>query len=164
MTLAEFEKERKWHNSSVADESLKIQLSEYAKDMMQKIGTREHPALEEKEMFSLVRLKVGDLGFPQGKYPTTDEIYKRIEELGLELCPPETGPQYRIKYTNQPMGELFRVGMKQIADRDDHPYVFSLLRREDGLWLDVYWAIPTYEWYPEHEFVFRLRKLKNLKI
>ena len=164
MTLTEFEKERKRHNSSVADESLKIQLFNYAKDMMQKIGTREHPALEEKETFSLVRLKVGDLGFSQGKYTTTDEIYKRIEELGLGLCPLETGPQYRIKYTNQPMGERFRIGMKQITDRDGNPNVFNLKRNEDGLWLNDYWTGPAGEWNPENEFVFRLRKLKNLKI
>ena len=158
MTLAGFEEERKRHNSSVADKSLKIQLSDYAKDMMQKIGTREHPALKEKETFFLVQLKVGDLGFPQGKYPTTDEIYKHIEELGLELCPPETGPQYRIKYTNQPMGKWFRIGMKQIADRDGDPNVFNLARIEDGLWLYDNWAKPTNEWNPENEFVFRLRK------
>jgi hypothetical protein len=163
MTLAEFEKGRKRHNSSVADESLKIQLSDYAKDMMQKIGTLEQPALEKKETFSLVRLKVGDLGFPQGKYPTTDEIYKRIEELGLELCPPETGPQYRIKYTNQSRGEWFRIGMKPIADRDGGQSVFALVRGGDGLWLDGDWTRPTRGWLPGDEIVFRLRKLKPSK-
>ena len=163
MTVAEFEKERERYNGSVADESLKIQLSDYAKDMMQKIGTREHPALEKKETFSLVRLKVGDLDFPRGKYPTTDEIYKRIEELGLELCPPETGPQYRIKYTSQPMDEWLRIGTKQITDRDGSPRVFGLGRVGRGLWLDGYWARPASEWDPVFEFVFRLRKLKPSK-
>jgi len=161
--LAEFEKERERHNSSVTDESLKIRVSDYVKDMMQKIGTREHPALKEKEMFSLVRLKVHDLGFPKGKYPTTNEIYKRIEELGLELCPPETGPQYRIQYTNQPMGEWFRIGMKQIADRGGSPSIFGLGRRDDGLWLGSGWTGSGSEWGPGDGFVFRLRKLKNLK-
>ena len=131
--------------------------------MIQKIGTREHQALKEKETFSLVRLKVGGLGFPQGKYPTTDEIYKRIEELGLELCPPETGPKYRIKYTNQPMGEWFRIGMRQITGRGGGPDVFFLERYESGLWLHGIWAGSGDGWPPENEFVFRLRKLKNLK-
>jgi hypothetical protein len=131
--------------------------------MMRKIGTREHPALQEKETFSLVRLQVGDLGFPKGKYPTTDEIYKRIEELGLELCPPETGPHYRLQYMNQPMGEWFRIGMKQITARDGNPSVFRLGRDGVGLWLGYHWAFPGDGWNPGHGFVFRLRKLKNLK-
>ncbi|MFY9462132.1 MAG: hypothetical protein WAP51_02940 [Candidatus Sungiibacteriota bacterium] len=163
LTLAEFEKERERYNRSVGDESLKIQLSDYAKDMMRKIGTWEHPALKEKETFSLVRLKVGDLDFPQVKHPTTDEIYKRIKELGLELCPPETGPQYRIKYTNQPMGEWFRIGMTQIADRDGNPSVFELARHGYGLWLRGGWTGPAGGWSPGSGFVFRLRKLKLLK-
>jgi len=163
MTLEEFEKQRERHNRSTADKSLHIQLSDYAKDMMQKIGTREHSASREKETISLVLLKVGDLGFPKGKYPTTDEIYKRIEGLGLEFCPPETGPRYRLKYLNQPMGDWFPIGMRQIADRDGHPRVFFLARGGDGLWLRAYWASPGGGWGPGVGFVFRLRKLKNLK-
>ena len=69
---------------------------EYAMDMLK---SKDFTVLEETEDEILIRLKVGDLGFPSGKYPTTDEIYRRIEELGLELCPPETGPRYRLKYS-----------------------------------------------------------------
>ena len=163
MTLREFEKQMERHNRSTADRSLHIQLSGYAKDMMQKIGTREHPALQEKETFSLVRLKVGDLGFPKGKNPTTDEVYRRIEELGLELCPPETGPAYRLKYLNQPTGEWFRIGMKQITDRGGGPDVFDLERDEGGLWLSSHWTRPSDGWNPDRGFVFRLRKLKPSK-
>ncbi len=138
----------------------KINISDYAMDMMK---SKDFTVLKETENAIFIRLKVGDLGFPKNKYPTTDEIYKCIKELGLELCPPETGPAYRLKYMNQPMGEWFRVGMKQIADRDGRPYVFYLERHEDGLWLHGHWTSPGFEWHPGFGFVFRLRKLKNLK-
>jgi hypothetical protein len=137
-----------------------INISNYAKDMME---SKDFRTLKKPEEEDFVRLKVGDLGFPKGENPTTDEIYKRIEELGLELCPTETGPSYRLKYINQPLGEWVRIGMKQIADRDGDPRVFHLARDVDGLWLNDDWTGPTDEWYPDDEFVFRLRKLKNLK-
>ena len=136
-------------------EEKKINISDYAMDMLK---SKDFTVLKESESEIFIRLKVGDLGLPKGKYPTTDEIYKRIEELGLELCPPETGPQYRPQHTNQPMGEWFRIGMKQIADRVGRPGVFGLERDVRGLWLRVYWTEPSFEWSPGIEFVFRLRK------
>ncbi len=133
----------------------KINISDYAMDMMK---SKNFTVLEESESAILIRLRVGDLGFPKNKYPTTDEIYTRIEELGLELCPAETGPRYRLHYMNQPMGEWFRIGMKQIIDRDGSPRVFRLVRNGDGLWLDALWTNPERMWIPVHGFVFRLRK------
>ena len=138
----------------------KINVSDYAMDMLK---SKDFKVLKETEDAILIRLKVGDLGFPKGKHPTTDEVYKRIEELGLELCPAETGPRCRLKYLNKSMGDWFWIGMKQITDRDGYPDVFFLERGESVLWLDGYWAEPSFGWNPDDEFVFRLRKLKNLK-
>ncbi|MFH1246540.1 MAG: hypothetical protein V1489_02070, partial [Candidatus Liptonbacteria bacterium] len=126
-------------------------------------GERAFPTLEKAESEILIRLKVGDLGFPRNKYLTTDEIYQRIEELGLELCPAETGPRYRLQYANQPLNEWLWIGMKQISARGGYPSVFCLARDGDGLWLHLRWTYPGREWDPDSEFVFRLRKLKNLK-
>lgn len=129
-----------------------IKISIYAMDML---NSKDFTTSISPESLKLVRLKVGDLGFPKDKYPTTDEIYKRIKELGLELCPPEVGPEYRLKYADQPMGEWVRIGMKQIAGRSGDPFVFSVEWDEDGLWLGSIWAEPTYRWYPD--FVFCIR-------
>jgi len=126
---------------------------------MDMLKSEDFTVLKESDSEILIRLKVGDLGFPKNKYPTKDEIYRRIEELGLELCPPETGPYYRLKYLNQPMGEWFQIGMKQIIDRDGYPRSFFYLARyEDGLWLHGDWMSPGYEWRPDNKFVFCLRK------
>lgn len=136
-----------------------INISNYAMDMLE---SKDFKVMEETEDAVLVRLKVRDLGIKKD-YSTTDDIYKRIEELGLELCPAEVGPQYRLQYQNQPMGEWLYIGMKQIAVRGGGSSVFRLGRGGGGLWLDRGWASPGRGWSPGDGFVFRLRKLKNLK-
>ena len=135
-------------------EKQKINIGDYARHMMK---SKDFITAKKPEPADLVRLKVGDLGLPK-QNPTTDEIYARAEELGLELCPPEVGPHYRLKYQDQPLEEWVRIGMKQIADPGGDPDVFDLGRNDDGLWLDSYWARPTNEWDPDDELVFRLRK------
>ena len=131
-----------------------FKIGSYARSMM------ESPAfttLPEPQEIDLVRLHVRDLGINK-KTPTTDEIYGKAQELGLELCPAEVGPQYRLKYKDQPRGEWVTVGMKQIAGSDGFPSVFRLGHDDDGLWLRGYWTKPGDEWNPGHEFVFSLRK------
>ncbi|MDP2703696.1 MAG: hypothetical protein Q8P01_00460, partial [bacterium] len=80
---------------------------------------------------------------------------------GLELCPADTGPNYRLKYQNQPLNEWIYMGMKQITGSDGCPDVFRLVRRDGGLWLNDRWAEPDDEWRPGREFVFRLRKSES---
>ncbi len=146
-TAKELEKEMKDAN---------INISDYAQDMLR---SKDFIVSKNPEQIALVRLRVKDLGFDT--YATTEQLYKRAEELGLELCPAEVGPHYRLKYTDQPLGEWFYVGMKQISSRGTAPSVFSLVRRDDGLWLDDDWARPADEWGPADGFLFRFRKLKS---
>lgn len=131
----------------------KINISDYAQDMLRSKDFATSKKLEETQ---LVRLKVSDLGFERGA--TTEEIYKKAEELGLDLCPAEVGPHYSLKYKDQPLNEWFWIAMKQISDRRRNPSVFSLVRDDDGLWLSSSWAGPADEWDSDDEFVFRFRK------
>jgi hypothetical protein len=133
-----------------------IQISQYALEMLRSQDFRPD---KKSETANLIRLTVGDLGFQNGA--TTDQIYARAQELGLELCPPDTGPNYRLKYLNQPMGEYIYIGMKQITDRDGDPFVFNLVRGDEGLWLCRNWAKPGHFWASDYEFVFRLRKSES---
>lgn len=130
-----------------------IKISDYAKDM---INSADFTTGEQTEAANLVRLTVDSLGFPKGA--TTDEIYRKAEQLGLELCPAEIGPKYRLKYAEQPMNEWFRIGMKPITDRHGSPNVFNLVRNANGLWLHNDFAQPDRRWRPPHQFAFRLRK------
>lgn len=131
----------------------KIQSSDYANKMLE---SKDFTTEKQKETIHIVRLTVADLGFKNGA--TTDQIYQRAKELGLELCPPEVGPQYRLKYQDQPLGEWIAIGMKQITDADGGPRVFDVERDEGGLWLDDYWAEPDSRWNPGYSFIFVQRK------
>lgn len=135
-------------------EAADINFSDYARSML--LNKREFIPAEHAEDMTLIHLTVADLGFRTAA--TTDQIYERAQKLGLELCPPDTGPNYRLYYCNQPLGEWFSIGMKQIAGSLGLPGVFSLERDDDGLWVSDYWAKPDSEWDPDHAFVFRLRK------
>lgn len=127
-------------------------VSEYAEAMLK---NKEFLPGEDQEV-TLIRLTVADLGFT--KNATTDQIYKRAQELGLDLCPAEVGPHYRLQYNDQPMNEWLRIAMKQIIGAVGYPSVFCLGRVSDGLWLNSYWAGPGREWHPNDEFLFCLRK------
>ena len=130
-----------------------IQVTSYATSM---IDSKDFTVQEGSEKLELVRLTVKDLGFPNGA--TTQEIFDKAKTFGLDLCPAEVGPQLRLQYEDQPLGEWLYIAMKQITDSGGGPLVFCLVRDGDGLWLDVYWALPDYRWYPEYGFVFCLRK------
>lgn len=132
-----------------------ININSYAKSMM---DNPDFVVGSNREEAKLVRLTVADLGFKT--IATIDQIYERAQALGLELCPPDTGPNYRLKYKDQPLGEWVRIGMKQIAGSDGDPDVFSLRQGDDGLWLIGDWAIPDYAWNPGDEWVFRFRKVE----
>jgi len=133
-----------------------INISNYAESMLK---NREFVPGKNPEEATLIRLTVADLGFKSSA--TTDQIYERAQILGLELCPADTGPNYRLKYRNQPLYELIYMGMKQISDSDGYPYVFWLVCSGDGLWLDGRWTKPGHEWSPGDGFVFRLRKSES---
>ena len=138
-------------------EAAGINISDYAKSMLK---NREFVPGKNPEEVTLIRLTVADLGFKSSA--TTDQIYERAQILGLELCPADTGPNYRLKYRNQPLNEGIYMGMKQITDSDGYPSVFKLWCRGDGLWLNgAYWAVPDIECHPGNEFVFRLRKSES---
>ncbi len=107
------------------------------------------------ETVDIVRLKVRDFGFTN--YPTTTELFAKAEEFGLELCPAEVGPQYRLQQTDQPMDDWFYIGMKPLV-ASGRPDVFGPGHLSNGLWLDNDWARPDGRWDLGNEFVFRFRK------
>ena len=127
-----------------------IWTSSYADDLF---NSKDFETSSEPEHADLVRLTVEDLGFPRGA--TTDEIYAKAGELGLELCPAEVGPQLRLQYTGT---EWMYIGMKQIAGRGGRPLVFRLRGGGGELGLDADNARADYEWYSDRRFVFRHRK------
>ena len=108
-------------------------------------------ATEETEV-DLVKVTVAELGFKKGA--RRNQIYERARDLGLELCPPEVGPQLRLQYQDQPNGEWILVAMEPIVDSDGAPFVFSVVRHASELWLDSRWRYPYYFWSAASQWVF----------
>ena len=106
--------------------------------------------LKSPEEATLILLRVKDLGFRDA---TIDQIYARAQELGLELCPPEVGPLFRLGYTNQPVNKDVFVGMKPIYDG-----VFMIQCPGDGSGLSTHEIEPNTMLFASDLFIFRLRK------
>ncbi len=121
----------------------------------QLIESPQFTVLESKERADLVRLTVADLGFPSGA--TTEQIYEKAKKLGLELCPPETGPRLRL-FTDD--HDYMLIAMTPITDRDGYPRVFNLNSGAVRLELFARSAEPELRWYAGRQFVFLLRKRK----
>ena len=132
----------------------KINISDYAMDMIKKIDFQK-----EKEVLELVKISVRELGFDD--WTTVEQIYKEAKKRGYELCPPEVGIYQRLKETKQTLDDWYLIGMKTIADRYGSPSVFDLNRDAEGLRLYSYWADPDYEWGPDYEFVFRVKRIAD---
>lgn len=84
---------------------------------------------EETEV-ELVNVSVAELGFKDGA--TRADIYKRANELGLDLCPNEVGPQLRLQYKDQPKGEWLLIAMEPITVSGGDLDVFDVRRDVDG--------------------------------
>lgn len=115
----------------------------------------EGEKLSSTETVDIVRLKVRDLGFTY--LPTTAEIFTKAEELGLEPCPAEVGPQYLLQQTDQPMGDRFIIGMNPLIVSGD-PCLFSPGHNSSDLGLYESWGAPSLRWFLDGEFAFRFRK------
>jgi hypothetical protein len=135
------------------------------KDVEFMIDSSSFTIAEKPEEISFVELKTSELGLVD-KNPTIYEIYSRIKELGLELCPAEVGPRLEVDYEKVfkkeqpkgPKGYLY-IGMEQIANSDGVPAIFNMESSDAGSFLYDCSARPDDRW--ENfisKFVFRLRK------
>ncbi|MFA6463797.1 MAG: hypothetical protein WCV55_02225 [Candidatus Paceibacterota bacterium] len=125
-------------------------VNDWAKQLL---DSKDFEVLKSTEQADLIRITVKGLGFPNGA--TTDEVYAKAEKLGLELCPPEVGPQLRLA-TSSP--DWMLIAMKQITDRDGSPRVFYLIRRDAKLVLNASYAESSSRWSGSRRFVFFSRK------
>lgn len=100
----------------------------------------------------LVQVTAHELGFNQ---PTRrDALYARAKELGLGIVPAEAGPQLRLRYADQPMGNWMLMAMPPVACSDGPPLLLRVAHDENGLWLDILYDLPEFEWNPRYRWVF----------
>lgn len=121
--------------------------------------------LQKTYSLKTVELTVRNIGFPDGA--TTAQIFKRANELGLELCPLELGPHLRLEYLDQPEGYLgkpFRqhqapygsitIASEMVSKDEEFPKGFYLRRIKGVLWLRGYRAGDKHVWEPDDHFIF----------
>lgn len=118
------------------------------------INSKDFTTSQNTENLKLVRLTVEDLGFPNGA--TTDEIYQRAEDFGLELCPAEVGPHLGLSYEGK---NWMVIAMKQITDRDGDSRVFCLYWGGGKFSLSTNYAEPSDRWDESYDFIFCTRKI-----
>lgn len=97
------------------------------------LGNPSFAASPQKKKAELVTVSVAELGFNNGEMRVN--VYKRAQELGLYLCPPEVGPQLRLQYKDQPKDAWLIIGMEPIMDSHKDPRVFTIGSNKDGLCL-----------------------------
>lgn len=120
----------------------------------QMLDSPDFVTLSQPVPVNLVRLKVIDLGFDISA--TTDQLYGRAKKIGLELCPAEIGPWYRLQTPDQPTGQYVYVGMPPIADADTKPRVFYAGHDHGSRSLGGGLAYPDAKWSSGSRFLFRL--------
>ncbi len=159
--LKTFEGEYTLHTFDLVPKTGDQYIAELRQAGMPLYGEAQHlletmPMLKELEQFEIVVIKISDLGFTSN--PTRDEVYKKVKELDLNFCPPQIGPEYRLKYQDQPLGEVVFIGMESIDDQYGVPRFFILDSGSPGLALDSDKTRSSNEWGLDSHVAFRLGK------
>jgi len=106
-----------------------------------------------KAELDLVLVSVAELGVTIDRPPLA-RIYGRALRLGLALAPPETGPQLRLQYFDQPLGEFLNLGMDPISGRNGEMDIFVVANGGAGLLLLSQDASARMQFFLSSQFVF----------
>lgn len=101
----------------------------------------------------LVVVTPAQLGFTSDTV-TLANLYTRARQLGFELVAAEVGPQLRIQYLDQPMGEFLIVGMQPIKTWSGEPIILNVANGGAGLILIGQDGRATAEVYVTSRLVF----------
>jgi hypothetical protein len=136
-----------------AIESAEMGIGDWANDIL---GKPEFTLIAKETEVDLVKVTVGDLGLERDA--RHDKILDRAKDFGLELCPPEVGPQLRLQYKYQPKGnfslEWINIGMKQIRVSEDGFSAFVVESSGDRLLLTGNYQDSSGAFYFESPWVF----------
>ncbi len=86
------------------------------------------------------------------------EIHARATEAGLALCPAEVGPQLRLQYPDQKVGEYLLIGMKPLPTADGSDACFIVGNGGAGLLLIGRFAAADLTVSSRARFVFALSR------
>jgi hypothetical protein len=119
------------------------------------LGRPAFPYATSKTDVELAVLSAADLGV-ESDQSSLAEVYKRARQAGLELCPAEVGPQLRLDYRNQPLGEALDIAMEPVATYSGDPTILTLVNWGTGLLLIGRDGRPESMVFRKSRFVFAL--------
>ena len=126
------------------------EVNKVARGMMAK---KEFGVSEKEVSVNIFLLPIKVMGLNFGHNDLT-QIFNRAKKRGLELCPPEIGPQLRLQYQEKSPIELCKIGMDPISDVLDEPKIFRLHLSWGKYWLDGYDSYPNAGFSGDDVFVF----------
>ena len=85
-----------------------------------------------KTSVKLFAVSAAELGFKTDTASLAD-IYARAQQLGFGLAEAEVGPQLRLQYFDQPIGEFLIVAMKPIRTWTGDPVILNVANGGAGL-------------------------------
>jgi len=80
----------------------------------------------------LFAVSAAELGF-QTETASLNQIYARAQELGFGFAAAEIGPQLRLQYLDQPIGEFLIIGMEPIRTSKGEPVILTVANGGAGL-------------------------------
>jgi hypothetical protein len=87
-----------------------------------------------KAELDLVVLSGRNLGI-QAATARLADVYARAGAFGFRLAPAEVGPQLRLQYFDQPVGEVLHIGMAPLTTWSGRPVIFVVANGAEGLML-----------------------------
>jgi hypothetical protein len=85
-----------------------------------------------KTNVKLFSVSAAELGF-QTDTASLADIYARAQQLGFGLAAAEVGPQLRLQYFDQPIGEFLIIGMEPIRTWNGEPVILNVANGGAGL-------------------------------
>ena len=110
-------------------DAAKIKIGDAADEIL---GRAAFPYAREKTVVELTVVSAAELGVESDESSLSD-VYERARQVGLNLCPAEVGPQLRLDYHNQPLGEALDIAMEPVATYGGDPTILTLANWGTGL-------------------------------
>jgi hypothetical protein len=85
-----------------------------------------------KRNVDLFAISAAELGFQTDTVPLA-EIYARAQRAGFGFAAAEIGPQLRLQYLDQPIGEFLIIGMEPIKTWKGEPVILTVANGGAGL-------------------------------
>ena len=112
-------------------DSARIKIGNSADEIL---GRPAFPYAKMKTDVELAVLSAAELGVESDESSLSD-VYERARQVGLNLCPAEVGPQLRLDYHNQPLGEALDIAMEPVATYSGDLTILTLVNWGTGLML-----------------------------